>query len=603
MMKYLFLLVLCFNYLSAHECCHTIAVSYNGRFIPLEVSLKLQLQELHGKYQIKKNNLSAFEFFLNTYAFGKEPFADLALFSIHYAKVKKALNLNKKESHFSYNQLKNSLSLPNQLEKLKKGAQSYATEASQLIAKLDFYEALKRPKNTDYEDSFYALKEKGVPKKEIALNLELHHPLQRRLFGTGILFKAIPDKQHNWHSIDTLGLKTYDATSDKLQPIGNFTLYADSSYKKIQQDYFSLQAAILTEDQNAIYRAFETLTIAIDTAYQEIERTPSKEAFEKTLFYPSKHQLEVEYIYYHYPFAKVTTILYLIAFLGLIFGKTLKKKSIHYFAFFFLSSAFLLHTLLLAMRTFILNRPPVSNMFETVLYVPWISMIAGYIFYLTQKNSWLLIASCFSSLLLLVLVEFTGMHQQLENVQAVLDSNYWLTVHVLLIVGSYGVFFLCGLLGQIYLTYSFFYPQEKQEMKFLSKFILQTMYAGVFMLIPGTILGGVWAAESWGRFWDWDPKESWAFISSSIYLVFIHAYRFNKISSFGLSFGAVLGLMAITFTWYGVNYILGTGLHSYGFGTGKDIYYYIFLLIQTAFLIIVSIKHQKRLELKSKNLL
>jgi ABC-type transport system involved in cytochrome c biogenesis permease subunit len=77
---------------------------------------------------------------------------------------------------------------------------------------------------------------------------------------------------------------------------------------------------------------------------------------------------------------------------------------------------------------------------------------------------------------------------------------------------------------------------------------------GVAMLIPGTILGGVWAAESWGRFWDWDPKESWAFISSCIYLMVIHAYRFHFIRNIGLAAGSIAGLLMISFTWYGVNY-------------------------------------------------
>src|SRR5438128_6981056 len=102
---------------------------------------------------------------------------------------------------------------------------------------------------------------------------------------------------------------------------------------------------------------------------------------------------------------------------------------------------------------------------------------------------------------------------------------------------------------------------ETLPMKRLSQVILQTLYGGTTLLITGTILGGIWAAESWGRFWDWDPKESWAFISSCFYLIWIHAYRFGRIGSFGLAIGAVGGLLAISFTWYGVNYILGTGLH------------------------------------------
>jgi ABC-type transport system involved in cytochrome c biogenesis permease subunit len=108
---------------------------------------------------------------------------------------------------------------------------------------------------------------------------------------------------------------------------------------------------------------------------------------------------------------------------------------------------------------------------------------------------------------------------------------------------------------------------------------------GIALLIPGTILGGVWAAESWGRFWDWDPKESWAFISSCAYLIIIHSYTFGHIRGFGLAVGSIVGLLFISFTWYGVNYVLGTGLHSYGFGTGGEFWYYGFILAEALFLI------------------
>lgn len=128
----------------------------------------------------------------------------------------------------------------------------------------------------------------------------------------------------------------------------------------------------------------------------------------------------------------------------------------------------------------------------------------------------------------------------------------------------------------------------------LGQLILQTMYGGTILLVSGTILGGIWAAESWGRFWDWDPKESWAFISSCFYLIWIHAYRFHRIGSFGLAIGAVSGLLAISFTWYGVNYILGTGLHSYGFGSGGEIFYYSFLGIECLFLILMLIIHSNK---------
>ncbi len=171
--------------------------------------------------------------------------------------------------------------------------------------------------------------------------------------------------------------------------------------------------------------------------------------------------------------------------------------------------------------------------------------------------------------------------------QAVLDSQVWLMVHVLLVVGSYGLFILGAALGHFYLGGFLLYKEERAWMHPLPPLILQTLYGGTALLLSGTILGGIWAAQSWGRFWDWDPKESWAFISLCVYLLFIHAYRFSRLSSFGLSIGAVLGALTISFTWYGVNYLLGTGLHSYGFGEGGTYPYFLFLGGEGVFLTLV----------------
>lgn len=121
-------------------------------------------------------------------------------------------------------------------------------------------------------------------------------------------------------------------------------------------------------------------------------------------------------------------------------------------------------------------------------------------------------------------------------------------------------------------------------MAHLSNILLTLLYIGEFLLIAGTVLGGIWAAQSWGRFWDWDPKEAWAFISAAVYALIIHAYRFNYIASFGLASGAVLGLVSILFTWYGVNFVLGTGLHSYGFGNGSGWYFFFYAAAELVFL-------------------
>nr|WP_249270146.1 cytochrome c biogenesis protein CcsA [Neochlamydia sp. AcF95] len=238
-------------------------------------------------------------------------------------------------------------------------------------------------------------------------------------------------------------------------------------------------------------------------------------------------------------------------------------------------------------------------MFETVIYVPWIAVLTSLALARKIKNSFIMLSASIVALALIIMIKVTGLGSSLENVQAVLDSHYWLIIHVLMVVGSYGVFALAGVLGQIYLCQYLIHKQETSEMRELGQTILQAVYVGVILLIPGTLLGGIWAAQSWGRFWDWDPKESWAFISSCIYLIFIHAYTFKHIYFFGLAMGSILGLLAISFTWYGVNYILGTGLHSYGFGAGGEIYYYLFILAELFFLIVAGYFHLKAVQVKS----
>jgi len=345
---------------------------------------------------------------------------------------------------------------------------------------------------------------------------------------------------------------------------GNFTAYPDEIYQR-------LRAAYLQGDRQELHKTLEE-------AYASLEGKPYEEGSTNTLYFPTQGQLQAESFYTRYPLILGCIVLYSAALLAFVLSA---KRT----ALVLMLSAFALHTFILALRCYILGRPPVSNMQETIIYVPWISVLASLLLRLIFKNSLVLACACLLAVALLIILRTSGLNPALENVQAVLNSQYWLTVHVLMVVGSYGIFLLSGILGHFYLI------RNNEE---TAKLILQTLYVGVALLIPGTILGGVWAAQSWGRFWDWDPKEAWAFISICVYLIVIHAYTFHRISYFGLAVGAILGFQAILFTWYGVNYILGTGLHSYGFGNGGEIYYYIFAALDICFLIGIWILRKKR---------
>ncbi|OJU80408.1 MAG: hypothetical protein BGO10_05790 [Chlamydia sp. 32-24] len=359
----------------------------------------------------------------------------------------------------------------------------------------------------------------------------------------------------------------------------NFSAYSDNQFFEIKEIYQRIKQKF-QNNENAL-EDVELLGKKLKDAYRTIAGTEYIKSNSKFLHYPSLFHLKMEFFYYHYPWIDSMLLLYA---LSILFYFLSFKGCLIFFG-----SAFSIHTGVLLLRCFILERPPVSNMFETVIYVPYITACSALILALINRFRLALVLSAIISIIFLGLLQVTSIDSGLENVQAVLDSQYWLIIHVLMVVGSYGLFFLAGALGHYYLL--------ANREKAVERLILKTLYVATALLIGGTILGGVWAAQSWGRFWDWDPKESWAFISSCIYLCWIHAYRFGKIRGFGLAIGSVIGLTFISFTWYGVNYILGTGLHSYGFGNGGEIYFYFYLLAEVLFVtsMIVANRYSKKI--------
>lgn len=467
-----------------------------------------------------------------------------------------------------------------------------ADDSINILSALTQYAQVGDKKENGFNSSLRELKAKGMPPREIALALDAQYPLQDRLMHADLLLKALPGfrGEGEWLPLKALKTKVYNPSSQKLEYVDNFTLYSDEQFEAIRQAYLKLENAVLQSHEIQAQEFSRQLATLLNQAYESLAGTPYIESTEKTISYPSTGQLKAEVFYYKYPTIALIIIAYSFAAGMFILASGIPKRFITIFGWVFLLVAFSLHTFLLALRCYILSRPPVSNMFETVIYVPWIAVLVSFFLYWKLKNNLVFVASSIVALLLLTVLQVTNISSGLENVQAVLDSQYWLIIHVLLVVGSYGVFALSGILGHLYLILNAVYQHETATMQFISKCMVQAIYLGVAMLIPGTILGGVWAAESWGRFWDWDPKESWAFISICIYLIWIHAYTFHHIRNFGLAVGAVFGFIAISFTWYGVNYVLGTGLHSYGFGSGGEGYYYLYLLGECSFLGIVSIR-------------
>lgn len=202
--------------------------------------------------------------------------------------------------------------------------------------------------------------------------------------------------------------------------------------------------------------------------------------------------------------------------------------------------------------------------------------------------------------LLLTDIAPSVLDKSLQPLQPVLRDNFWLTTHVLIITLSYAAFFLAFALADLQLIY--FLRDEKKYSKQIhegTRSIYRAIQVGVVLLGGGIILGGVWADYSWGRFWGWDPKETWAFIAWVGYLAILHGRLVGWIRNFGMAVCSVVAFSLVIMAWYGVNFVLGAGLHSYGFGAGGVEYVAVFVALHLLWVVYVSTVRYSRAKAES----
>ena len=254
---------------------------------------------------------------------------------------------------------------------------------------------------------------------------------------------------------------------------------------------------------------------------------------------------------------------------------------------------FALHTLGLALRWYISGHAPWSNGYESMIYIAWAITLSGIIF---SKQSHLALAttSILTGITLFV-AHLSWLEPQITTLAPVLKS-YWLTIHVSIITASYGFLALSCLLGFITLCLFIFANPKKENDNFF-KILLSikesnrinemAILMGLVFLIIGNFLGGIWANESWGRYWGWDPKETWTLISIIIYSIIIHLkYIKNLMGEYLLSLLSVISYFSIIMTYFGVNYFL-SGKHSYAAGEAVPIPSFIYIALLVIVIVIL----------------
>ena len=256
---------------------------------------------------------------------------------------------------------------------------------------------------------------------------------------------------------------------------------------------------------------------------------------------------------------------------------------------------FLLAAISLALQVFgfysrvtISGWAPVSNLYETIIFAAFMTGVFALVLEAIYHKTVIVLTGSLVATLGLILADNLPLDSGIGGLVPVLRSNFWLTIHVLTIICGYAAGMLAWGMGNVTLGLLAFGRRDRDPLKLLSGFTYRAMQLTVLLLAAGTFLGGWWAADAWGRFWGWDPKEVGALVALVCYVIPLHARYIGWVRDFGLAVCAVLCFGSILISWYVINFVLAAGLHSYGFGDGGGPWVFWALLLNLEWLLVAS---------------
>lgn len=274
-------------------------------------------------------------------------------------------------------------------------------------------------------------------------------------------------------------------------------------------------------------------------------------------------KLKTEVIFNTLNLHHIAAFLYFLTILFFIFSNFIKENLFAKSAFITLTVGVFANLLHTALRVYILDRPPVGTLYESVLFVALICA-AGFMFMAwKQKNQNHILLGGLSGLLLLLTAQAFSTEDTMGTLVAVLNTDFWLMTHVICITMGYGACLLTSLTAHYYLIQKI---REKETKKTFTTIKTLSLFS-LLLVTVGTILGGLWADQSWGRFWGWDPKENGALLIVLWLIWILHSHLTNHINRIGFVIGMAFLSIIVILAWFGVN-LLSVGLHSYGFISG-----------------------------------
>ncbi|NOR29077.1 MAG: cytochrome C biogenesis protein [Lutibacter sp.] len=449
----------------------------------------------------------------------------------------------------------------------------------------DFFAKNGEYKLKDEVRNVYNLKpvDRGVFEKEL-LKIDEKVNILSMLFS-GSLLKIIPDT----NDVNNTWLSNHSA--------GNNHNHANGQ-SKVADKFFSSYATIIEEAMHSNnYSAANNL----------IDELKEYQINKGGAIMPSASKINAEILLNNSNVFNRLALLYILlgmAFLFFLFLSVFKPnlnlKLAYKILFSLVVIGFVFHTIGLGLRWYVSGRAPWSNGYESMIYIAWTSTLAGILF--TRKSFGGLTATMVLASVILLVSMLSFLDPEITPLVPVLKS-YWLTIHVSLEAGSYGFLMLGAIIGLINLILMLFLTTSNKdritriikEMSYISEL---TLIGGLFMVSIGTYLGGVWANESWGRYWGWDAKETWALVTILVYAFILHMRIIPKLFGlFSYNVATIFGLASVIMTYYGVNYYL-SGLHSYASGDPIAIPSWVYIFVAViAILSVVAYFRKKKFNL------
>jgi cytochrome c-type biogenesis protein CcsB len=397
------------------------------------------------------------------------------------------------------------------------------------------------------------------------LNLYLAHRM-------GIGLRVLPvagDASHRWNSVNHLWSADFDNVTDPTNVL-----------RRMQNSLQRLHAAYHAGSIDGFNRsATELIAAATDSG-------PQLGA------YPRRAIVALELMYNQWKPFRFGAMAGLCSLGLLVIGKWANRRLGQVIGIIVFAAGMLAVLAGLVTRVIISGRAPVTNMYESLIFAGLGIGLLGLAFEFRFAGKSVIVAAAAVTTCMLLVAESCPetLNQSLGLLHPALRDNFWLVVHVLIITASYSAFALAMGIGNVTLGYYVVRSSKWDTIQVLDSVNIGCLRIGTALLVVGTVTGGMWAENSWGRFWGWDPKEVWALITLLGYVAVMHARHVQWVGQFGLAALSVLCFSLVVIAWYGVNFVLGTGLHSYGRGSGGEGYVTLMLLAQFLFVALAAVR-------------